>query len=112
MSILSFLLIAATGSAGACSRYLCQQFGLSVWSVNVIASVAIGALVAIAPPASLPLLVGGGYLAGFSTVSGQVAAVLEKPGCHLQHIYQLSCMVVVGATLALLSFYLIRWGLL
>lgn len=111
MSVQLILTTIVSGALGAGLRHFCQRLGASVWSINVLASLAIGALLALTTSAPTMQLAGLGFLAGFSTVSGQVAEVMAARSQAWVQYGTLLGMATAGGVLAWCSFHGFRWWL-
>lgn len=108
---MSFYLMCTTllsGAVGACTRFGCQRLGLGVWQINAVASVLVGVFLFFFNADRFVLVVLLGFLAGFSTVSGQVREVFEKYPTTKGRLGALIIYVVAGGLLAWVPFTLLQ----
>lgn len=117
MNLTLIVLAVVMSALGACVRYVLMEYcRTSVVSVNALASVAIGACigwfgVAVAnqPIEHMPAWLSVGFLAGFSTVSGQVAWVYQYSSKNWQRLALLAGLVAMAATLGGLGYGVALW---
>lgn len=109
---MNIAIILLGGAGGACCRYLLQQYcAAKVWQINLASSVAIGAVVAFyitrgiyAMDRTIIELVFIAFLAGFSTVSGQVNEVWQNHNSWAVRLSLLLWLVLIGGAFGWVGF--------
>src|SRR5699024_514608 len=117
LSFLFFVIAMIASAFGACVRFAMMEYGrVSVVLVNAMASLAIGACVAWfgmqtanQPMARLAIWGAFGFLAGFSTVFGQVGWVYQRGSCSCNRSVLLLGLVRMAAGFGWLGYGAVLW---
>ena len=117
MKVLFIVLAVVVSALGACARFVMMEYGrASVVLVNALASFAMGACAAgfgvqaaSQPAQQLSLGLAIAFLAGFSTVSGQVGWVYQRETTGWRHYGLILGLVLMAAGLGWLGFGVVQW---